>query len=145
MWGTNLKDFENLETLLPLTACVKMAILWRHVWEHWEFALSYLHAATKRLYKLELPLKWCTCSMMSDDVTELFANISEKHLIRIFKICFILMWNQFPYWMKNIWNRFRKDYDSPFWKVFLRFQNKCVNETKLSFKAKLNWNGNDIK
>lgn len=33
--------FEKLETLLPLTACVKIIILWRHLWD---IALLYLHA-----------------------------------------------------------------------------------------------------
>ena len=45
------KAFEKLKTLLPLRARVEGQCRWRHLWE---FTLLY-HAATKRLYKLELP------------------------------------------------------------------------------------------
>ena len=46
------KGFEKLKTLLPSRVRVKGQCRWRHLWE---LALLCLHAATKRLYKLELP------------------------------------------------------------------------------------------
>ena len=79
------EGFENLKTLLPLTARVIGQCRWRHLWEF---------AATRRLYKLELP----TMTFWEWLRTELFANLSEKRWIRVFEM--IVLFTQ----LKSIYN-----------------------------------------